>query len=393
MPPNNNTINDAFLGGEGIPVELHDIETELIRLWGPAAERAGSPVPEQPTVTRIVLANLVVFGQSADPTRLRAALETVTTRFPSRTIVVLRSDLPGRTVAAEVSALCHLPAPGLPQVCSERIVLRAGPQAGDLMPGAIRPLLEADLPFVLWWTDDPRNDERLFRDLGDECSRLILDLPDPGADPAAIRLGLDLTVTRYSRDTAWFGLTRWRELIAQFFDPPGHQAALASIDSFTVEAETPGDPGAGPAAVTPRMALWLVSWMAGQLQWRPQGRPVRSGAELRATFKGQTGPVTVVILTKAVPELPFAELCGMTLTTRAGASANDAGSTFKLRRVSSRSPEVRVEIDAAGYCTLPRTVLVPEIDPARRVAAALESSRNDPPFQNALPHLLWLLEG
>ena len=66
---------------------------------------------------------------------------------------------PGRNVAAEVSALCHLPAPGLPQVCSERIVLRAGPQAGDLLPGAIRPLLEADLPFVLWWTDDPRSDE------------------------------------------------------------------------------------------------------------------------------------------------------------------------------------------------------------------------------------------
>ena len=138
-----------------------------------------------------MLANLVVFGQSADPARLRAALDTVTTRFPCRTIVVRRSDEPGRTVAAEVSALCHLPAPGLPQVCSERIVLRAGPQAGDLLPGAVRPLLEADLPFVLWWTDDPRSDESLFRDLGDECSRLILDLPDPGRrcrrDPARTR--------------------------------------------------------------------------------------------------------------------------------------------------------------------------------------------------------------
>ena len=28
-----------------------------------------------------------------------------------------------------------------------------------------------------------------------------------------------------------------------------------------------------------------------------------------------------------------------------------------------------------------------------RVAAALESSRIDPPFKNALPHLLWLLDG
>src|SRR3954468_12095061 len=108
------TSTDAFLGGEGFPVDLHDIETELIRLWGPAAELAGGPVPEQPNVTRIVLANVVVFGGSADPARLRSALDTVTTRFPCRTIVVRRGDESGRTVAAEVSALCHLPAPGLP---------------------------------------------------------------------------------------------------------------------------------------------------------------------------------------------------------------------------------------------------------------------------------------
>jgi glucose-6-phosphate dehydrogenase assembly protein OpcA len=386
----NPTTSDAFLSGEGIPVDLHNIETELIRLWGPAAERAGSPVPEQPTVTRIVLANLVVFGQSTDPARLRAALDTVTTRFPSRTIVVLPSDLPGRSVAAEVSALCHLPAPGLPQVCSERIVLRAGPQAGDLMPGAIRPLLEADLPFVLWWTDDPRSDEQLYRDLGDECSRLILDLPDPGADPAAIRLGLDLTVTRYCRDTAWFGLTRWRELIAQFFDPPDHTDTLSRIDSVAIVAETPSAAATAP----PRLALWLAAWLAGQLQWRPQGQPERSGGGIRATFKGPSGPIAVAIETLAVPGLAAAQLRDTTLTTRPdGAGAGVSGSTFRLSRVSTRSPEVRVEIDGPGYCTLPRTVLAPEIDPARRVAAALESSRNDPPFQNALPHLLWLLDG
>jgi hypothetical protein len=93
--------------------------------------------------------------------------------------------------------------------------------------------------------------------------------------------------------------------------------------------------------------------------------------------------------------LSVAQLRATTLGTRPAAAAGDSsglrGSTFRLSRVSSRSPEVRVEIDAPGYCTLPRTVVAPEIDPARRVAAALESSRNDAPFQNALPHLLWLL--
>jgi hypothetical protein len=34
----------------------------------------------------------------------------------------------------------------------------------------------------------------------------------------------------------------------------------------------------------------------------------------------------------------------------------------------------------------------PELDSAHRVAAALESSRHDPPFQKALPIAMWLLE-
>ena len=116
----------------------------------------------------------------------------------------------GRAVSAEVAALCHLPAPGLPQVCSERIVLKAGPGACDLLPGAVRPLLEANLPVVLWWTGDPRPVEPLFRGLAREATRVVLDLPDPGADVAALRLGLDPAVHEHARDSAWFAIAGQR---------------------------------------------------------------------------------------------------------------------------------------------------------------------------------------
>ena len=68
------TLSDAFLNGQGIPVDPHEIETELTRLWGPAAERVGGPAPENPNVTRIVLANLVVAGRHGRraPARRRA---------------------------------------------------------------------------------------------------------------------------------------------------------------------------------------------------------------------------------------------------------------------------------------------------------------------------------
>ncbi len=127
-------MTDSFLEGQGIPVNLHEIETEMTKLWGPAAEQVGGPELENPHVTRIALANLVVACLDGDGESLGGVLETVIARYPCRAIVVLGSNDPGRRIAAEVSALCHLPAPGLPQVCSERIVLRAGPERNRPAP-------------------------------------------------------------------------------------------------------------------------------------------------------------------------------------------------------------------------------------------------------------------
>ena len=379
---------DSFLEGQGIPVDLPKIESELANLWGPAAEQIGGPELENAHVTRIVLANLVVECLGGDCESLGPVLETVIARFPCRAIVVRRSDDPERRIAAEVSALCHLPAPGMPQVCSERIVIRSGPNAIDLIPGAVRPLLEADLPMVLWWTGDPREHEQLFRDLADECSRLVLDLPDPGAPAAALRLGLDTTICQYSRDSAWFGLARWRELVAQFFDPPCNSESLKRIESVRIEALSP-DP-----TRPPRVAIWLAAWLAGQLGWRSTGQPLNSVGDsesvLKATFAGPSGAVAVEIATRPIPAgVPAApRLAVVLITTRTPQGAE----TFRLSRPAPESPAIQVEAHALDSCFLPRVVEAPELDPARRIAAALESSRLDPPFQKALPLALWLME-
>ena len=63
---------DHFPEGQGIPVELRDVEAELAKLWGPAAEQVGGPELENPHVTRIVLANLVVECLDGDVESLGA---------------------------------------------------------------------------------------------------------------------------------------------------------------------------------------------------------------------------------------------------------------------------------------------------------------------------------
>jgi glucose-6-phosphate dehydrogenase assembly protein OpcA len=373
--------SDAFLSGQGIPVEPGQIEAELTRLWGPAAERAGGPELESPNVTRIVLANLVVEAGPTCPECLEATLDTVAERHPCRAIVLRRTDEAGRNVAAEIAALCHLPSPDRPQVCSERIVLRAGPDALDLLPGAVRPLLEANLPFVLWWTEDPRPTEALFLDLARECSRLILDLPDPSAEPDAVRFGLDPAINPFARDTAWFGLTRWRELVAQFFDGQDPLATLSRIASVEIQVEVPGEPR------VPRVAAWLAAWLAGQLGWTPVERQEPAPGHLEATFRSSTGDVAVSIRAVGTSSSDTTQILGVNLATR----GPDGLDTYHLARLDPQSPRVRVNVSSPHACALPRVVLSPELDAPGRVTAALESGRQDPPFTRALPHVLWLL--
>jgi len=382
------TSSDAFLEGRGIPVGLPEINTALERLWGPAAERLGGPEPEDPNVTRVVLGNLVVERLDPDAESLRKVLETVVARFPCRTIVLRESDDPERRITAEVSAVCHLPDPGRPQVCSERIVLKACGGAVDLIPGAVRPLLESGLPMILWWTTDPTRNEALFRNLADGSFRVLLDLPDPGASAEALRLGLDPSLNSCSRDAVWYGLAHWRDLVAQFFDVPQHLKTLDRINAVRIDALSP-DP-----TRPPRLALWLAAWLAGQLGWKTKGEaasvPDGAGSRFRAEFEGPGGPLGVEVHTGPLPEdsPTTPRLTGVTIT----ASGDRGDETFRLLRPNLDSPEVRVQADAPDYCRLPSTVNAEPISAARRVSSALELSRFDPPFEKALPFMLWMLE-
>ncbi len=371
--------SDAFLSGQGIPVELGKIETALADLWGTAAEREGGPAVDNPAVTRVSLANLVVVdfgnGLSVD------VLDTVATRYPCRALVVRRDDAVGRRVNAEISALCHLPAPGLPQVCSERIVLRAAAEGLDLVPGAIRPLLEADLPVILWSVGDPRLAGSIARELSAEASRVVIDLPDPCSDLDAVRSALDLTANPFGRDQAWFGATRWRELAAQFFDPPGQESFLKRIRSVAITTD------ATEAGAVPRVAAWFAGWLAGQLGWSPKGHVRSAPARTIATFASGSGDVEVTFTTEPDGDAVPARLGAVSIV-----ASEEDGQSIAIRLVRL-GDQVVVEVDGHGRPRLPRMVHCPEFTVPDRVSAALESARDDPPYRKALPHVIWLLEG
>ena len=373
--------SDAFLHGEGVPVDLPEIEAELTRLWGPAAEQAGGPDLEDPSVTRVVLANLIVAAPRDPDAEIGGVLDELSERYPCRTIVLRPTTDPERRVKAEVAALCHLPAPGQPQVCSERITLKAGPAARDLLPGSVRPILEPDLPRILWWADAADAADPLFRELAAEATRLLLDPPRKSSDPAGLKAALDLGHHPYARDITYYGLLRWRGLIAGFFDPPCAADSLTRITSVEIRVVAPF------ADRPPRMVAWLAAWLAGQLGWVPRRRETPRPGEVVATFGGPAGEIRVRLATEADPALTLPNIVGVTLTTREPGGEG----RFQLDRPAHDAPQVRIEARGPGIPEVSRTVVSPPFDAAHRVAAALESSRDDPPYVAALPIALWLL--
>jgi hypothetical protein len=205
----------------------------------------------------------------------------------------------------------------------------------------------------------------------------VLDLPDPGADPVALRLGLDPSINAYARDSAWFALAGWRELIAQFFDNAECPASLSRIRSVAIEATTP------TSGAVPRLPVWLAAWLAGQLGWEALRRS-SSADRIEATFRSGNHEVDVKVLAKVASS---ASLRSVRLELTDG----DGPSSLRLARPEGCPDAVRVEVCSDRACALPRVVHVPDLDAPRRIAAALESSRHDPPFQRALAHALWMM--
>ena len=136
----------------------------------------------------------------------------------------------------------------------------------DFLNNAVAALRLSSLPTVVWWRGgDPATLDRLA-ELSD---RLILDREDPR--PEWARAGALLERTAFS-DLRWTRLTRWRALMAHFFDMPEVRAAAPSFTRLRIE---------GSDIHTARLyAAWLSSTLqstqrvAIDLQERPGAAPL-----------------------------------------------------------------------------------------------------------------------
>lgn len=153
----------------------------------------------------------------------------------------------------------------------------------ELLPrylnNAVASLRLSSLPAMGWWrvpTTDP------LRDLAVLVDRLVLDVPDPIPQ---WRIVPEIARVTAVSDLRWAGLTRWRDLIAQYFDLPEVRRQTTPFSRVSIA-------GADAPSLS-LLAGWLKSRLPGGAALAVE-RNTRGSAPLeQVELTGEAGCVTL----------------------------------------------------------------------------------------------------
>ena len=351
----------TFTAGVETAVDVAQIERQLHELWQLAAESAKDPSQRQ--ITRACLLNFIVFCETDEESaHASEVISTLTSQHPCRAIVlVLRPDVASAELSASISAHCHLAGTGQKQVCCEQIAIHASGPGIAHLGAAVLPLLESDLPTVLWWQGDFLKRIDLFRRLVAVANRVIYDT-STWADPQSQLGALARAITEHPRgsfaDLSWTRLGLWRRLTAEFFDEPNCRTELARIHDVDIVH------GHGPGAGL--RALLYGSWIAAQLNW-PLDEATK---KIHLSAREDRDATSVGILSVAI-------------------QTDDA--TFSIRKNFGEST-ASATIDMPNACGLPRTRAFWAADDASLLSQELDRCTRDTVYEKALAVAVVVLE-
>jgi glucose-6-phosphate dehydrogenase assembly protein OpcA len=212
--------------------------------------------------------NLVVYTQSMQQLARIARLTELSSRHPSRAIILISGRSPADpSIDAELSLRCRPGRDGSATYCHERIVVTLHGRAADHPSSVVVPLLMPELPTYLWWPGQPPFGFRTFNRLLAVADQLIVDSADFESPGSGMTELARLCSGRYGiNDFHWARLTPWREIFAQFFDGGALAPYLSAIRSVHLEFGS----GAGPMGAVTAGLLLILGWLGCRLGWRPE---------------------------------------------------------------------------------------------------------------------------
>ena len=353
---------ETFAAGVETAVDVAQIERQLHELWQLAAESEKDPSQRQ--ITRDCLFNFVVLCETdAGVAHATEVISSLTSRHPCRAIVLSAgSDSATSELSASISAHCHLAGTGQKQVCCEQIAIHATGQSVARLGSAVLPLLESDLPTIVWWQGSFLERIDLFRRLVAVANRVIYNTS--AWDDALLQLAaLARVITEYPRcgfaDLSWTRSALWRQLAAEFFDEPHCRVELSRIRAVDIVH------GSGPG--TGVRALLYGSWFAAQLRW-----PVAEAqTKIHFSESNDRDATSVGIVSVAI-------------------KTNDA--TFSIRS-NHGEDTASATVEMPNACGLPRKRAFWRSDDTSMLSQEFDRSTRDPVYERALAMAVaWLEE-
>ncbi|MGZ3715497.1 MAG: glucose-6-phosphate dehydrogenase assembly protein OpcA [Ktedonobacterales bacterium] len=220
-------------------------------------------------IARNSVLTLAVITQSITEAQLILdAVHTLNSQHPSRAIIVSADpNQPGQEMRAHVATYVGKSAASY----GEDIVIEVQRDAVRHLPGVVLPLIVSGLPSVLWWTGEPPWGTELLEALIDGSDRFVVDTSEvTHVEKTFISLA-DIMRRKLARcavsDISWTSQSPWRDMLAQFFDPPEMRPYLDGIERVTIEYAA----GEEDAPTNSAQAYLFSGWLASRLDWHVSG--------------------------------------------------------------------------------------------------------------------------
>ena len=355
---------------KGDSINLSEVVSQIDKLQAEIS-RLEAAEDEHITSRSKVLELVVVASDEPEAERVAEIVSDLADRHPCRAVIVL--DQPGGedridaavTVAASTQISCDM--------CQyEEVFLRVRGRAAEHIPSLVESLAVADVPAFLWWTGSPPVGSDRFREALSVADAALV---DSGAFVEPARTFVELVWLRRKMggemlfaDFAWGRVHPWRELLAQFFNPPDRRSLLPGIREVQIEHAGSNSVGAS----------LLSGWLAAVLRWRLE--KVAGGRGLVSLVYSRSGRSINVHLQRASrDDLSEGEIAALTVAAAADGRP--------CRLVAKRHPGDESQVEITGTIDerplAGRVVPMAPADETTLLSHLLVTCRSDDLFERA----------
>lgn len=242
----------------GEKVSLDKIESAFRKYWRDLVETGSDDAVLKASTLNLIF----LVDQKALYEKLLSDIHEIVSHHPGRMIIAfIDPDASGDEIDAHVSAYSQKSKEGKIQISAEVVILKTGRAGSNHLPGALLPLLLADLPIYICCTCAQVLDEPDLRILLNYTDRLIVTTPKEYVSIEAMAKSIKRILAFNQEckisDITWSELTDWREAIAQFFDTENNQHYLSLLEEIAITFS--GDK-------LSNQAFLMAGWLSSQLQ-------------------------------------------------------------------------------------------------------------------------------